>query len=175
MRLEHAGGAKVTTSVGEMSDTALTVDAADLTNWPTGSVGPFYGCMNKGKLTEEKILFSGRSGNTLQVWTGTSENGRGADGTVAQTHPANSTIEHVWTADEADAANAHIESADGAHGYPPKLTLVVQGGTAEAMSKVTVAGSQPEGEFRVRNTYISTAPPTASDGSDGDLWIVKVP
>lgn len=128
MRLEHAGGAKKTTSTVEASDTALIIEGADLSGWPTGAVGPFYGCMNKGKLLEEKILFASRSGNTLQVWTGTGGNGRGADGTVAQTHPINSTLEHVWTADEADDANAHQESTTGAHGMPDPLTIVTLAG-----------------------------------------------
>ena len=175
MRLEHVGNAKVTTTTAEIAADALTIPVTDATNWPTGDVGPFWIVANKGLPTEEKILCSGRAGNILQVWAGLSGGGRGGDDTVAQTHPINSVIEHAWTAEEADAANAHIESGDGAHGYPPKLSIVVQSGTAESMSKVTVAGDQAEGEFRVRNVLISDSVPTASDGNDGDLWIVKVP
>ena len=175
MRLEHVGNAKITTTTAEIAVNALTILLTDATNWPTGNIGPFWVVVNKGLPTEEKILCSSRAGNTLQVWSDVSGNGRGGDDTVAQTHPLNSAVEHVWTAEEADAANAHIESGDGAHGYPPKLSIVVQSGTAESMSKVTVAGDQAEAEFRVRNVLISDSIPTASDGNDGDLWIVKAP
>jgi hypothetical protein len=128
MRLEHVGNAKVTTSTAEIDAAALVIPLADTTNWPTGQIGPFWVAANKGLPNEEKILCSGRAGNSLQVLSDVSGNGRGGDGTVAQTHPINSTFEHVWTASEADAANAHIESADGAHGYPPKDDLVTLDG-----------------------------------------------
>lgn len=196
MRLEHAGNAKVTTSTAEVDGAALTIPLADAANWPTGAVGPFWVCGNKGLPTEEKILCSGRAGNTLQVWSDVSGNGRGGDGTVPQTHPINSTFEHIWTASEADAANAHIESADGAHGYPPKDTLVTldgdqhitgvktmdapiltapvaTGGTHTAATKMSVTGAQAEAEFRVRNTYIGVGDPDNSLGNDGDIYISK--
>lgn len=113
MRLEHSGVAHIARSTALLGATALDLVIAgdDLTNWPTGSVGPFYVSMNKGTLTEEKILCSGRVGLNLQVWTDGATTGRGADGTVAQTHAVNSTIEHVWTAAEADAANVHLNDS----------------------------------------------------------------
>ena len=129
MRYSHKGNAKVTTLAAEVSPTDLTVTLADATGWPDGSIGPFWGSANKGSLTEEKILFSGRSGNVLQVFTDTGGNGRGMDDTIAQTHPINSPIEHVWTATEADAASAHIADMDGAHGYPPASNVVTLDGS----------------------------------------------
>ena len=128
MRYSHKGNAKVTTLAAEVSPTDLTVTLADATGWPDGSIGPFWGSANKGTLTEEKILFSGRSGNVLQVYTDTGGNGRGMDDTIAQTHPINSPIEHVWTATEAEAASAHINETNGAHGYPPESELVTLAG-----------------------------------------------
>ena len=201
MRLEHAGAARVTNTTAEVSDSGLVIDGADLTNWPTGAIGPFWVTMNKGQLTEEKILCATRSGNTLSVYSDVNGNGRGGDGTTAQTHPINSTLEHIWTANEADAANAHIESDDGAHGYPPKGDLVTlagdqhitgvktmdspvletptvtdpaaTGGTHTDATHMSVAGAQAEAEFRVRNTYIGTGVPSNSLGSDGDIYIDK--
>jgi hypothetical protein len=201
MRLEHVGNAKVTTSTAEIDAAALVIPLADVTNWPTGTVGPFWVSANKGLPNEEKILCSSRSGNNLQVFSDVSGNGRGGDGTVPQTHPINSTFEHIWTAVEADAANAHIESADGAHGYPPKDSLVtltgdqhitgrktmdspilaapeITGGTVDQAAHVKadtmkVLGAQAEAEFRVRNTYIGVGAPSNSLGNDGDLYIDK--
>lgn len=201
MRLEHVGNAKITTSTAEIDASALTIPLADATNWPTGVVGPFWVSANKGLPNEEKILCSGRTGNLLQVWSDVSGNGRGGDGTVPQTHPINSTYEHVWTAAEADAANAHIESANGAHGYPPKAELVTLsgdqhitgvkefdapilndpvasdgrfvGGTHVDATHLSVAGAQAEAEFRVRNTYIGSGVPSNAMGNDGDLYIDK--
>lgn len=196
MRLEHAGAARLTRTTAELSDTGLVIEGADLNGWPTGAIGPFWACMNKGQLTEEKILCSGRSGNTLSVYTSTGGNGRGGDGTTAQTHPINSTLEHIWTASEADAANSHIEQTTGAHGMPDPLTLVTlagdqhitgiktmdspvlttpaaTGGTHVDASKISVAGPQVEAEFRVRNVYIGTADPADSLGENGDLYIKR--
>jgi hypothetical protein len=201
MRIEHKGAAKVTTTTSEIDASQLTIPLTDTVNWPDGTIGVFYISLGKGLPTEEKILCSGRSGNTVQVWTGPSGNGRGADGTVAQTHPINTAAEHIWTATEADQANAHIESADGAHGYPPKDSLVTltgdqtitgvktmeapilnapvatggthSGGTHTDATKISLAGAQVEAEFRVRNTYIGVGDPDNSLGNDGDIYISK--
>jgi hypothetical protein len=201
-RLEHQGGAKVTTLTHDFPAGALTFDIADPEGWPDGSVGPFYVSADKGELNEEKILCSSRSGVTVVVWSDpVAGNGRGVDGTVDVRHGTNAKIEHVWTATEADQANAHIHSADGAHGYPPKDTIVttdgdqvilgektlmapileggevhgaaVTGGTIIDATKISVTGAQAEAEFRVRNVYIGTGVPSNGMGSDGDLYIMK--
>lgn len=118
MRLEHKGAAKASTLTAPLGGTLadMSFTGADLTNWPDGSVGPFYVTANKGTIYEEKILCASRSGNTVTVWTDGVNKGRAADGTVIQTHGVNSPIEHTWTAAEADAANAHIEETTTAHG-----------------------------------------------------------
>ena len=197
MRIQHAGGAKTTTLASDISSTDMVIPCVDLAGWPDGSVGPFYACLEKGLSGIEKVLCSGLSGNTLQVAT----NGRGVDGTVAQAHAINAPIEHVWTATEADQANAHIESTTGAHGMPDPLTLVtltgsqditgqktmnapilidaeVSGGqhtaaTIVTSDKILAVGVQAEGEFRVRNTYIGSGPPSTLLGNDGDMYIDK--
>lgn len=130
MRIEHVGSARIARSTGQLGSTGadLVVVGDDLTNWPTGSIGPFYIAMGKGTLTEEKILCSSRTGNSIQVWTDGASNGRGQDGTVAQVHPINTTMEHIWTAVEADAANAHIESTGDVHTrYVSKATATAKG------------------------------------------------
>lgn len=173
-RLEHQGGAKATTLLYDFPAGALTFTIADPTGWPDGSVGPFYVDMDKGELNEEKILCASRSGDSVVVWSDpVAGNGRGADGTVDVRHGINAKVEHIWTAVEADQANAHLFVADGAHGYPPKASIVVQGGEARGMTKVTLAGPQTEDEFRVRNVRISDVPPTSTDGENGDIWIVR--
>lgn len=107
MRIEHSGNATVSTLSASITDSDVTISCVDLTNWSDGSIGDFYGSINKGTGTEEKIRFSGRTGNVLAVAE------RGVDGTTAQSHAINSSIEHVWTAVEADEANAHQEATTG--------------------------------------------------------------
>lgn len=126
MRISHAGSANVSKCVATLGATAgdLSIACENLTGWPDGSIGPFYAALGKGSNTEEKVLCSGRAGNTLAVWTDGISNGRGADGTTIKEHPIGESIEHVWTAAEADAANMHIEEREGAHGFPPSSSLV---------------------------------------------------
>lgn len=196
MKYSHKGNAKVSTLAAGVSPTDLAITAADLNGWPDGSQGPFWASIDKGLLSEEKILCSGRSGNVLQVFSDAGGNGRGMDDTVAQAHGVNATLEHVWTATEAEAASAHIAQTDGAHGYPSAANLVTldgaqtitgaktlespvldaptaTGGSHTGATKISVTGVQAEAEFRVRNVYIGSGSPSNSMGSDGDLYINK--
>ena len=114
MRLEHAGGAVPTTLRDPLTDVALEpfdLDAA--VGWPDGTVGPFFIVIDRGLVAEEKILVQSRDGVELTPIT------RGADNTPASPHSAGAIVEHVFTAVEADEANAHIEASDGVHGVPP--------------------------------------------------------
>lgn len=117
MRHEHKGSARtavLTTALGS-STADLTIICDDLTGWPTGSVGPFYACIDRGLASEEKILCLSRSGNVLTVYNSGGTNGRAFDDTSITSHAVNAVIEHVHTAQEADAADAHI-AATVAHG-----------------------------------------------------------
>lgn len=112
MRREYQGAAFAAqlTAGLDGSASALTIYCDDLTNWPTGAIGPFYVVIDRGLATEEKILCSSRTGNTLTVWTSGGSNGRAADDTNITSHNINSTIEHVFTATDADEANAHVNT-----------------------------------------------------------------
>jgi hypothetical protein len=112
MRREYVGAAfaSVLTAPLAASAGATTITANNLTNWPTGSPGPFYVVVDRGLANEEKILCVSRSGNILTVYTTGGANGRAADGTSLSAHSINATIEHVFTATDADEANAHVNT-----------------------------------------------------------------
>ena len=71
MRRSYEGAApaaQLTTDL-ESSTAALTIFCTDLTNWPTGVNGyPFFIVINRGKVNEEKILCSSRTGDVLTVY-----------------------------------------------------------------------------------------------------------
>ena len=111
MRREYVGGAQSARLTSGLGGTTLdlTISCNDLTNWPTGTGGtPFYVVIDRGTASEEKILCSSRSGNTLTVFDDGITVGRGADDTSITSHSSNAVIEHVFTATDADEANAHI-------------------------------------------------------------------
>jgi len=202
MKLSHRGNAKVTTITAELGDTAgdLIISLADPAGWPDGSDGPFWVSVEKGWAGEEKILCASRSGDIVQVWTSGPDNGRGGDDTTIRSHPINSPIEHVWTAEEAQAANDHHEATENVHGLPSSADIMTLSGDQTATgkktleggiitdgeftggtvsggvvsgTKVSAEGTQVEADFRFRNTYISDRLPTQQDGNDGDMWIYK--
>lgn len=117
MRREYRGAAApsvLTTSLGP-STSDLIINCYNLSNWPTGaSARPFYVVIDRGLSNEEKILCVTRSGNVLSVYNSGGTNGRAADETSIQAHSINATIEHVFTALDADEANAHVNST---HSY----------------------------------------------------------
>ena len=113
MRREYVGGAQSARLAAPLGGTALdlTITCNNLTNWPTGTGGtPFYVVIDRGTPSEEKILCSSRSGNTLTVYDVGLVNGRGSDDTSIASHSSNAVIEHVFTATDADEANAHINN-----------------------------------------------------------------
>lgn len=121
MRREYVGGAQAARLTAGLGGTTsnLTISCDNLTNWPTGAGGrPFYVVINRGTASEEKILCASRSGNTLSVYDVGLVNGRGADDTSITSHASNSVIEHVFTATDADEANAvYVEITDSTDGY----------------------------------------------------------
>jgi hypothetical protein len=132
-----AAAAQLTTDLAS-STAALTIFCTDLTNWPTGVGGyPFFIVINRGKVNEEKILCSSRTGNVLTVYDVGLVNGRAADDTSISAHVANSVVEHIFTATDADEANAHVNASSGVHG----LTGSVVGTTdTQTLTNKTIAG-----------------------------------
>jgi hypothetical protein len=113
VNVEHTGAArtaKLTLQLGG-STADLQVTADDLTGWPTGIAYPFYGVIDRGYPTEEKILFSERLDNILIVFSDGLTVGRGVDDTSITTHAVNANIEHIFTATEAQNASDHIETS----------------------------------------------------------------
>lgn len=140
MRRQYSGGAqpaKLTADLGA-STANVTIYCDDLTNWPNGSVGPFYVVIDREKNNEEKILCSSRSGNILTVFDNGVLNGRAADGTSITAHTANASIEHIFTATDANEANLHVNSSANVHG----LTGSVVGTTdTQTVTNKTISGA----------------------------------
>ena len=113
MRRQYAGAAfsSVLTTELAASTSGLTIYCNDLTNWPDGSIGPFYIVIDRGLASEEKILCVSRTANILAVYNDGVTNGRGADGTSVQAHGINAVIEHVFTATDANEANLHVNDS----------------------------------------------------------------
>jgi hypothetical protein len=106
-----AQSAQLTSALGG-STADLTIYCDNLTNWPTGTGSkPFFVVIDRGKATEEKILCSARSSNVLTVYNDGLTNGRAADDTSITAHSINAVIEHVFTAVDADEANAHVNTS----------------------------------------------------------------
>ena len=146
MRREYKGAAQssVLTSALGSSTANLTIVCNDLTNWPTGVDGRlFYVVIDRGKSMEEKILCSSRTGNTISVWNNGVDNGRAADGTPISAHSVNAVIEHVFTATDADEANAHVNASAGVHGLVGAVvgTSDTQTLTAKTLTNPTINGA----------------------------------
>lgn len=147
---EGAAQAAVLTSALGGSTADLTIYCDDLTNWPTGTGGrPFYVCIDRGKPTEEKILCSTRSSNVLTVYNSGGTNGRAADDTSITSHSINATIEHVFTATDADEANAHVNASSAVHGISGSVvgTTDTQVLTNKTLTDPTINGATFTGDI----------------------------
>lgn len=151
MRRQYAGGAKATTLASNLggSTADLTISGTDFSNYPDGSVGPFYIVIDRGTVSEEKILCASRSSNTISVYNTGLTNGRGADGTSTTSHSSGATVEHVFTATDADEANAHVNASSAVHGLSGSVvgtsdtqTLTNKTLTSPTISNPTFTGEQ---------------------------------
>ena len=113
MRRSYAGAATPASLTEVLNGTtvALTIECDDLSNYPTGANGPFYVVVDRGKVIEEKILCESRVGNVLNVYNTGLVNGRGADQTTVTPHQIGAELEHIFTATDADEANAHVNDS----------------------------------------------------------------
>jgi hypothetical protein len=136
-RLSHAGGAVPTTLTAAITSGATTATIADATGWTTlGTAGPFYiviyeltGTDPDTRINEEKIQVTSISGTGLSGMT------RAVDGTTAVAHASGSYVEHVFTAAEADEANA---TAAGTLGKVAAKGDVLTGSAAQTLVATTV-------------------------------------
>lgn len=111
MRREYQGAAPAAQILFNINATDASITCSDLTGWPTGVSGrPFYVVIDRDTPTEEKILCGARNGNILSVYNDGITDGRGADDTSPTSHTSGSVIEHIFTATDADEANAHVNT-----------------------------------------------------------------
>lgn len=148
MRREYQGAAAPSTLTFALGGTStdLTIQCADLTNWPTGVASrPFYIVIDRDTASEEKILCASRSGNTITVYSKGLINGRGADDTSITSHSVDAVIEHVFTATDADEANAHVnDSTTNVHPQYALLTKPINNKTDSYALALADAGDVVE-------------------------------
>ena len=145
MRRSYSGGAKpayLTVALGGTTGD-LTITCDDLSNWPTGSPGPFYVVIDRNLPTEEKILCASRSSGVITVYSFGLSTGRGSDDTTISAHGIGAEIEHVFTATDADEANAHVNATTGVHGVAGAVvgTTDTQTLTNKTLTNVSIDGA----------------------------------
>lgn len=95
----YNGGTVATTLASSINDVATSIVLTAGATYPTGSDGPFVIAIDRGLSTEEKILCSARTVNTLTVQQ------RGYDGSTAQAHTSPAAIILVADAHAIQQAN----------------------------------------------------------------------
>lgn len=101
-RREFLGSVEETTLDGSITNSATSILLVDGSTFPTGSTSPFVVVIDRGNASEEKILCSARSSNTLTA----SE--RGYDGTTAVSHTSGSNVDHVLDAETVQDMNTTV-------------------------------------------------------------------
>lgn len=91
-RREFSGAVEETSLTAGISDSDTSITVADGSSYPTGDSNNFVIVINKGFSSEEKVLCSDRSGNTITAVQ------RGYDGTSASAHTSGEKIDHVLDA-----------------------------------------------------------------------------
>lgn len=149
-RRDYAGGAQPTRSIRLFSAADDTLSVVALVGWPDGVQGPFAVCLERNTPQEEKILCDSINGNDLHVIQ------RGYDGTTARDHSSGATVEHVFTAVDAEEANAHVNSNTGVHGIPVGASVVGTSGQ-QTLTEKTLDFSPGTGNIAT-NIPLSASP-----------------
>lgn len=90
---------------------STSFDVSSGSTFPSGAGGPFVVTIGRGTSSEEKILCSATASNTITVNGGAA--GRGYDGTSAAAHSSGETVEHTYSARDADEANNAVNQTIG--------------------------------------------------------------
>lgn len=91
-RREFLGSVEETELSSSISNSSTTLSVLDGSTYPTGASNPFVLVLDRGTASEEKVLCSSRTGNSISV------SQRGYDGTVASSHASGSSVDHVLDA-----------------------------------------------------------------------------
>jgi hypothetical protein len=162
-RRQYAGAAAATTITAAINTTDTTCSLAATTGWPsTGSV-PFYIVLDPGTSAEEKCSAT-ISGSTLTLT-------RGQDDTSASSHSAGATVYPVFTANDADEANALVAK------LTTKGDLLVTTGSALNRLAVGTDGQALVASAAATNGVIWATPtdttkqPVATLTTKGDIYV----
>ena len=167
-RRQYKGAAASTTTTNSLTSVDTSVTLTATTGWPSTPAVPFYVVIDPGTSSEEKCSAT-ISGSTLTLT-------RGQDDTTAVSHSSGATIYPVFSADDADEANAlaSVMTTRGdiiKMGTGPTVARLAIGssgavlysdGTDPAWASLSTAGIAA----LASPTFTGTpAAPTASDGT----------
>lgn len=91
-RREFKGNVVSTTLSASLSNSATSISLTDGSTFPTGSSDKFVIVIDRGTPSEEKVLITSRTTNTLTV------SSRGYDGVPAVAHSNSATVDHILDA-----------------------------------------------------------------------------
>ena len=134
-RVEVLGGVAASTITPSITGASSSISGVDLSTFPTGAANPFVVVIDRGTASEEKILITSRSGNTLTV------NTRGYDGTSAASHALGAAIEHCLDALTVDSANKAAAQTIG------KVTTagdLIYGTASETMARLGIGAARQQ-------------------------------
>lgn len=138
-RRQFSGNAPATTLSSGINNSTTTIPLTSGTGYPDGSIGRFWIVVDRGLATEEKIPCSSRSSNTITAVS------RGGDDTTALAHSSGAAVEHVFTATDANEANAHY--ADTTLDHHAQYSLVAGTRAFTGLTAIAaIAGSSAVGD-----------------------------
>jgi hypothetical protein len=155
-RRDYAGNAIPTVLASLIDGSALTMTIDSASGWPEGGVdGKFFVTIDRGLATEERILMQNRVGTTLNIAT---LSDRGVDGTVIHGHEAGASVEHTFSAVDADEANQHVNDdsihmSDAEHDTEARHTFGAALGTPVTPLSVGTVASTGSGDNPAREDH----------------------